>query len=189
MIFYSALQSAPSSKKTKTNIEDTNDAESIDDTEKVLEDIKRNQSSYNDDNLETEKSPSKLNRFDALQLEDDNEEKEQSEININNEESSSNEEEQEEEEEEEEDDDDDVEEVVEQIREDILAYEQLEETKRKNLSFIVNREELIYLLKCLYTHKTTVREDILTIGMVNKFRNDLVKRIFCISTGWISKCW
>ena len=42
------------------------------------------------------------------------------------------------------------------------------ETKKKNLSTIVNREELIYLLKCVYVHKTTTRENILTIGMVRK---------------------
>ncbi|CAF4672056.1 unnamed protein product, partial [Rotaria socialis] len=56
--------------------------------------------------------------------------------------------------------------LVEQVREEIYAYEKSNETKKKNLSIVVNREELIYLLKCLYVHKTTVREDILTIGMV-----------------------
>ena len=180
VIFYSALLSAPSTKKTTTNVEDANDAESIDDTEQVLEDIKRNQLSHNDDNLEIAKSPSKLNRFDGLQLEDDNEEKEQSEININNEEGSSNEdEEEEEEEEEEEDEEDNDEDVVEQIREDILAYGQLEETKKKNLPLIVNREELIYLLKSLYPHKKTVRENILTIGMVKKSNESFSqKKIF-----------
>jgi TATA-binding protein-associated factor Taf7 len=115
------------------------------------------------------KSPNKLNRFDALQVDDENDEKQQSEININNEEYSSNDEEDNDEEEEEDDDDDlsDDENLVEPIREDIRAYEQLKEKKIKNLSLIVNREELIYLLKCLYTHKTTTRENILTIGMVN----------------------
>jgi hypothetical protein len=165
VIFYSALQAAPAFKKI--NPEETNETESIDDTEKVLEDIKRSQAGHNDDNLDISKSPSKLNRFDALQIDDDSEEKGQSEININNEENSSDETEEEEEEEaNEEEDDDDDDEGVEPIREEIFAYEKLEETKKKNLSLIVNREELIYLLKCLYTHKTTTRENILTIGMV-----------------------
>ena len=174
VIFYSALESAPSTKKTKTNAEEMNDADSLDDTERVLEEIKRNQAGYNDDNLEVSKSSSKLNRFDALQIEDDNEEKEQSEININEEEPASNEAEEEDDEEEdlseheEEEDEDDREEQVEQIRDDVLAYEQSKEGKKKNLSIVVNREELIYLLKCLYVHKTTVRENILTIGMVKE---------------------
>jgi hypothetical protein len=161
VIFYSALQSAPSSKKTKTI------SESIDDTDRVLEDIKRNQANYNDDNLEISKSPNQLNRFDALQLDD---EKEQSEIKINNEDIS-NEDDDDDEEEEEEDlseEEDEDEDLVEQIREDVLAYEQLNETKKKNLSLVVNRAELIHLLKCLYVNKTTVRENILTIGMVIK---------------------
>ncbi|CAF3349758.1 unnamed protein product [Rotaria sp. Silwood1] len=180
VIFYSALQSAPSSKKTKEKLSsETNDNESIDDTEKILEDIKRNQSSYNDDNFEISNPTNQLNRFDGLQLDDDNDDKQQSEININNKKdnpsNNDNENDDKDEEDEEEDDDDDEdlseeenehEDLVEQIREDIFAYEQSKETKKKNLSIIVNREELIYLLKCLYTNKTTTRENILTIGMV-----------------------
>ena len=164
MIFYSALQAAPTTKKTQK----FDDEESLDDTEKVLEDIKRNQSEYNDDNLEISKSPSKLNRFDALQLEDEDEEKQKAEINEEHVSDDDEEEDEEEEGEEEDESEEEDEELVEQIREDILAYEQLKETKKKNLSLIVNREELIYLLKCLYIHKTTVRENVLTIGMVNR---------------------
>ncbi len=174
MIFYSALQSAPTSKTTKVTSSERNDSESIDDTEKVLEDIKRKQSNHNDDNFEISKSPNQLNRFDGLQVEDENDEKQQTEIQINNEENPSIDDEDEDEEEEEEDlseEENDDEDVVEQIREDILAYEQLEETQKKNLSIVVNREELIYLLKCLYIDKTTVRENILTIGMVIKYDN------------------
>lgn len=178
VIFYSALQSAPSTKKTKQSPEENNETESIDDTEKVLEDLKKNQSSYNQDNLEVSKSPNTINRFDALQLEDDNDEKQQAEINLNNEDNSANDndededEDDNEEEEDDEDDDDEVEEdedenLVEQIREEILAYGEIKDTTKKNISLIVNREELIYLLKCLYTHKTTTRENILTIGMVH----------------------
>ncbi|UJR33522.1 hypothetical protein I4U23_020967 [Adineta vaga] len=150
VIFYSALACAPITRARKTTIE----SESLDDTEKVLEDIKRNQSHYNDDNFEISKSPNKLNRFDALQLEDENDGRREEELS--------------EREEEEHDDDDDENDgdVVEPIREEIFAYEQSKEAKKKNLSFIVNREELIYLLKCIYTHKTTARENILTIGMV-----------------------
>jgi hypothetical protein len=171
VIFYSALLSAPSTRKTRTSSSEMNESDAIDDTDKVLEDIKKNQSIHNDDNFEVSKSSNQLNRFDGLQLEDENGEKQQTDIKINNEEISSldnEDEDDEEEEEEEEDDDDDVpeEDLVEQIREDILAYEQLKETKKKNLTLIVNREELIYLLKCLYIHKTTTRENILTIGMV-----------------------
>jgi len=168
VIFYSALQSAPSSRKTKSS--ETHDLESIDDTDKILEDIKRNQSSYNDDNLEISKSPNQLNRFDALQLEDENDEKQPLEIKINNEEISSVDNEDEDDDDDEDEDlseeENNNEDLVEQIREDILAYEQLQETRKKNLSITVNREELIYLLKCLYIHKTTIRENILTIGMV-----------------------
>jgi hypothetical protein len=174
VIFYSALQSAPTSKTTKVTSSERNDSESIDDTEKVLEDIKRKQSNHNDDNFEISKSPNQLNRFDGLQVEDENDEKQQTEIQINNEENPSIDDEDEDEEEEEEDlseEENDDEDVVEQIREDILAYEQLEETQKKNLSIVVNREELIYLLKCLYIDKTTVRENILTIGMVIKYDN------------------
>ncbi len=179
MIFYSALQSAPTSKTTKVTSSERNDSESIDDTEKVLEDIKRKQSNHNDDNFEISKSPNQLNRFDGLQVEDENDEKQQTEIQINNEENPSIDDEDEDEEEEEEDlseEENDDEDVVEQIREDILAYEQLEETQKKNLSIVVNREELIYLLKCLYSHKTTVRENILTIGMVIKYENLLFRK-------------
>ncbi len=176
MIFYSALQSAPTSKTTKTTSSERNDSESIDDTEKVLEDIKRKQSSHNDDNFEISKSPNQLNRFNGLQLEDENDEKQQIEIQINNEESPSMDDDDDEEDEEEEEEEDLSEEetdedIVEQIREDILAYEQSKETQKKNLSIVVNREELIYLLKCLYIDKTTVRENILTIGMVIKYDN------------------
>jgi glutaredoxin-related protein len=165
VIFYSALQSAPSLKKPKII-----ETESIDDTDKVLEDIKRNQANYNDDNLEISKSPNQLNRFDALQLDD---EKEQSEIKINNEGISNEDNDDDDDDDEEEEEGEDLseeedEDVVEQIREDVLAYEQLNETKKKNLSLVVNRAELIHLLKCFYTHKTTTRENILTIGMVNK---------------------
>jgi hypothetical protein len=176
VIFYSALQSAPTSKTTKTTSSERNDSESIDDTEKVLEDIKRKQSSHNDDNFEISKSPNQLNRFNGLQLEDENDEKQQIEIQINNEESPSMDDDDDEEDEEEEEEEDLSEEetdedIVEQIREDILAYEQSKETQKKNLSIVVNREELIYLLKCLYIDKTTVRENILTIGMVIKYDN------------------
>jgi TATA-binding protein-associated factor Taf7 len=116
--------------------------------------------------LEISKSPNQLNRFDVLQLDD---EKQESEIKINNEEISNDDDDEEEEEEDDDDEDeeDEDENLVEQIREDILAYEQSKEPKKKNLSLIVNREELIYLLKCLYIHKTTTRENILTIGMVS----------------------
>lgn len=141
--------------------------ETFDDTEKLLEDLKREQTDFNDDNLEISKSPSKLNRFNALKLDDEVDDKQQAEINLNNEDNQSDDDEEEEEEDEdEEEDDDDDEDIVEPIREDVLAYEQLKETKKKNLSMIVNREELIHLLKCFYTQKTTVRENILTIGMV-----------------------
>jgi hypothetical protein len=175
VIFYSALESAPVTRAQKT----TTDSESLDDTDRVLEDLKRNQSSYNEDNFEISNSPKQLNRFDGLELDDESEEKTKAEINMNNEEESSDGEENEEKETNDEennnvDDDDADEEFVEPIREDILAYEQSKESKKKNLSLIVNREELIYLLKCLYTHKTTTREDILTIGMVRRRR-------FCFS--------
>jgi len=168
VIFYSALQSAPTTKKIH-KIEE--EKETFDDTEKLLEELKREQTDYNDDNLEISKSPSKLNRFDALNLEDEVDDKQKAEINLNDEDNQSSEEEEDdddddEEEDEEEDVSEDEEDIVEQIREDILAYEQLKETQRKNLSLIVNREELIYLLKCFYTHKATVRENVLTIGMV-----------------------
>ncbi|CAF1255037.1 unnamed protein product [Adineta steineri] len=176
VIFYSALQSAPSTKSTKTR----NDSEDLDDTDRVLEDIKRNQSkaNYNDDNFEITKSPGQLNRFDALQLEDENDEKQKAEININDDDipSLGNEEEEyddddddddeEEEESEEEDNANENEDLIETIRDEILAHGQSKETKPKNLSLVVNREELIYLLKSLYVHKTTTRENILTIGMV-----------------------
>jgi len=188
VIFYSALQSAPTTKTTKTTSSERNDSESIDDTEKVLEDIKRKQSSHNDDNFEISKSPNQLNRFNGLQLEDENDEKQQTEIQINNEESPSmddddedddDDDEEEEEEDLSEEENDDDEDIVEQIREDILAYEQSKETQKKNLSIVVNREELIYLLKCLYVDKTTVRENILTIGMVIKYDNLLFwKKLF-----------
>ena len=89
------------------------------------------------------------------------------EMKLTNEENSSTDDESEEEEEIEKDlSEEENADFIEQIREDILAYNQLNEIKTKNLSVIVNREELIYLFKCLYTHKTTVRENILTIGMV-----------------------
>ncbi|CAF3863465.1 unnamed protein product [Adineta steineri] len=173
VIFYSALQSAPSTKSTKTR----HDSEDLDDTDRVLEDIKRNQSkaNYNDDNFEITKSPGQLNRFDALQLEDENDEKQKAEININDDDipSLGNEEEyddddddDEEEESEEEDNANENEDLIETIRDEILAHGQSKETKPKNLSLVVNREELIYLLKSLYVHKTTTRENILTIGMV-----------------------
>ncbi|CAF0997542.1 unnamed protein product [Adineta steineri] len=174
VIFYSALQSAPSTKSTKTR----NDSEDLDDTDRVLEDIKRNQSkaNYNDDNFEITKSPGPLNRFDALQLEDENDEKQKAEININDDDipSLGNEEEydddddddEEEEEESEEDNANENEDLIETIRDEIFAHGQSKETKPKNLSLVVNREELIYLLKSLYVHKTTTRENILTIGMV-----------------------
>ncbi|CAF4123353.1 unnamed protein product, partial [Rotaria sp. Silwood2] len=174
VIFYSALQSAPSTKKTNTKLSsETNDTESVDDTDKILEDIKRHQSSHNDDNFEISNSTNQLNRFDALQLEDDNGDKQQSEININNETDNTsidNENDQDDDDDDDDDEDDEDltedENLVEQIREDIFAYEQSKETKKNNLSIVVNREELIYLLKCFYTHKTTTRENILTIGMV-----------------------
>ncbi|CAF0865341.1 unnamed protein product [Rotaria sordida] len=180
VIFYSALQAASSSLKITKNKQqlplETNDSESIDDTDKILEDIKQNQSNYNDDNFEISNSTNQLNRFDALQLDDDNDDKQQSEIKINNEEDNTSIDNKNDDDDD--DDDDDYEEedlseeetehenLVEQIREDIFVYEQSKETKKKNLSIIVNREELIYLLKCLYIHKTTTRENILTIGMV-----------------------
>lgn len=150
----------------------------IDDTEKVLENLKKNQSTYNDDNLEISKSPKKLNRFDALQLEDDTDGKLQAELNIYDDQNTSYDNEADYDDDDEDDDDDDEEEdkesgdenpdedFVEPIREDIFAYEKSTETKKKNLTIIVNREELIYLLRCLYVHKTTARENILTIGMV-----------------------
>jgi len=172
IIFYSALQSAPSTKK-KSRSADQRDSESLDDTEKVLEEIKRSQTGHNDDNLEVTESPSQLNRFDALQLDDGevNSNEKSAEINLNPEDEDDEEEEEEEddddeEEEEGDDDDEEQESAVEQIRDEIFQYEQLPEEKKKNLSLIVNREELIHLLKCSYMHKTTARENILTIGMV-----------------------
>ena len=177
VIFYSALESAPSTKKTKPV--EAHDSDSIDDTDKVLEALKRDQSTYTDDNLEISKSPSQLNRFGALQVDDDADDQRPSEIKINQEELPRNGEDDDDEDYEYEDDDEDEEEdndesdgdkdqepLVEQIREDILAYEQLQENQRKNLSLTVNRAELIHLLRCLYPHKTMVRENILTIGMV-----------------------
>ena len=166
VIFYSALEAAPTTKKA--NSEDMHDSDSLDDTEKVLEEIKRQQAGHNDDNLEISKSPSKLNRFDALQIEDDSEEKQQSEINITEEETASNEDEEQEEDEEEDSSEEKDEEEIEPIRDEVLAYEKSEASKRKNLSIVVNREELIHLLKCLHVHKTTIRENILTIGMVSE---------------------
>ena len=68
MIFYSALESAPTTRKRKITVE----SESLDDTDKVLEEIKRSQAGHNDDNFEITKSPNQLNRFDGLQLEDEN---------------------------------------------------------------------------------------------------------------------
>ncbi|CAF3734123.1 unnamed protein product [Rotaria socialis] len=175
VIFYSALQSAPSSKKTNTVPFDKDDSECIDDTDRILQDIKKNQTSYTDDNFEISKLPEKMNRFDALEVEGESDEKQQTDIKINNDELPSDDNENYDDD----DDDDDEEEeedssgkehedgdLVEQVREEIYAYEKSNETKKKNLSIVVNREELIYLLKCLYVHKTTVREDILTIGMV-----------------------
>lgn len=168
VIFYSALESGPTTQRTKTNSEEMHDSDSLDDTEKVLEEIKRKQAGHNDDNLEISKSPSKLNRFDALQIEDDSEEKQQSEININEEETASNEDEDQEEDDEEEDSSaEEDEDEIEPIRDEVFAYEKTEASKRKNLSIVVNREELIYLLKCLHVHKTTIRENLLTIGMVS----------------------
>lgn len=174
VIFYSALESAPPTKKTKAV--EAHDPDSIDDTDKVLEALKRDQSTYTDDNLEISKSPSQLNRFGALQVDDENDDQRSSEIKINQEELPHNSDDDDDDEDDEYEDDDededesddgkDQETLVEQIREDILAYEQLQENQRKNLSLTVNREELIYLLRCLYPHKTTVRENILTIGMV-----------------------
>ena len=168
VIFYSALQCAPTTKKT-VNAADELDLDSLDDTERLLEEIKRNPSTYNDDNLEVAKSPNPLNRFDALQVEDDTDEKSPIELQINDDATSDHQSE---------DDDEEYEDVsgsgegageedfVETIREEILAYEPVQAAGVKNLSIVVNREELIYLLKRLYIHKTTVREDILTIGMV-----------------------
>ena len=186
VIFYSALQSAPSTKKNKTRSSDTRDSESLDDTEKVLEEIKRTQTGYNDDNLELNDSPSQLNRFGALQVEEDaaNPDEKSAEINLNPDENDLDEDEadgaddDDDDEDEEEDDDDDEgedqEPVVEQIRDEIFQYEQLPEEKKKNLSLIVNREELIHLLKSSYTHETTARENILTIGMVHHHSRDLL---------------
>lgn len=164
VIFYSALESAPTTRVRKT----TTDSESLDDTDRVLEDLKRNQSNYNDDNFEISNSPKQLNRFDALQLDDESEEKTKAEINVNSEDASSDEEEEPEAtaDDENNEDEDADESPVEPIREEVLAYGQSTDKTRKNLSVVVNREELIYLLKSLYTHKTTAREDLLTIGMV-----------------------
>ena len=169
VIFYSALACAPVTRAQKV----TTDSESLDDTDRVLEDLKRNQSTHIDDNFEITNSANQLNRFDALQPEDESEEKTKAEININNEEASSDDEDNEEKEDEdgESDDDDNADEAfVEPIRDDVLAYGQSKDSKKKNLSSVVNREELIYLLKSLYTHKSTTREDILTIGMVSERR-------------------
>ncbi|CAF0727529.1 unnamed protein product [Adineta ricciae] len=170
VIFYSALESAPTTRKRKITVE----SESLDDTDKVLEEIKRSQVGHNDDNFEIAKSPNQLNRFDGLQLEDENEEKTKAEINVDSgtrdeDDDDDDDDEQQEEnvsENEQDDEDDDEDEVVEQIREDIFAYEQSKDVKKKNLSIVVNREELIHLLKCIYPHETTARENILTIGMV-----------------------
>ena len=168
MIFYSALQCAPTPKKI-VYAADGNDSDSLDDTERLLEEMKRNPSSYNEDNLEAAKSPNPLNRFDALQVEDDTDGKSPIELQINDDANSDHQSE--------DDDDyeDDVsedgegtggEDIVETIREEILAFDPVQAAGVKNMSIVVNREELIYLLKRLYIHKTTVREDILTIGMV-----------------------
>lgn len=183
MIFYSALESAPTTKRTRTDSEELHQSDSLDDTEKVLEEIKRQQAGHNDDNLEISKSPSKLNRFDALQIEDDSGEKQQSEININEEETAANDDDEEQEENEEEEDsseEEDEEQQIEQVRDEVLAYEKSEPSKRKNLSLVVNREELIYLLKCLQVHPTTIRENILTIGMVSE--TNVLRHVIFIPT-------
>ena len=196
VIFYSALQSAPSTKKNKTRSSETRDSESLDDTEKVLEELKRTQTGYNDDNLELTDSPGQLNRFGALQVEEDaaNPNEKSAEINLNPDENDPDEDEEdedydddddEEDEEEEDNGDEDQESVVEQIRDEIFQYEQLPEEKKKNLSLVVNREELIHLLKCSYTHETTARENILTIGMVSHHSMNLMSMPdrFCSRSG------
>ena len=194
IIFYSALESAPSTKKVK--ITEAQEFDALDDTDKVLEALKRDQSTYNDDNLEISKSPSQLNRFGALQLDEDKDGQQQSEMQINREELHHDDDEEYEDEDDDEEEntdqseeeENDQETLVEQIREDVLAYEKLPENKKKNLSLTVNREELIHLLRCFYSHQTTVRENILTIGMVRQwFRSLRADSSALFMTGRISQ--
>ncbi|CAF0793027.1 unnamed protein product [Didymodactylos carnosus] len=171
VIFYSALQTAPCKPKRTISINEND----IDDTEKILNEIKRMQmKSLPDDNMEiTTSVQNPNNRFNGLEVYDsENTEKDESEKiiynnddddDVNNEDDNITDEEKEyesnnETSENEEDS------YIEPIRPEVTSYEQ---TKMKhNLSLIVNREELIYLLKSFHKNKKTVRENILTIGMV-----------------------
>lgn len=173
VFFYSALNSAPSTKKAKSSSKEKYDSDSIDDTEKVLEALKKTQSAHPEDNLEISSPSKQLNRFDALKLEEENDEQTQtSKLNEDqiepndgdNDDDDDHENYSENDQQESEDEDDDE---TETIRDEILDYVNQPETEKKNLSVIVNREELIFLLKSSYKEKTTAKENLLTIGMVS----------------------